>query len=648
MIIKKIKLHNFGVYYGDNEFSFTGHKPIVLIGGMNGHGKTTFLEAILLALYGSNSPAYNEKKRISYNTYLKNHINRLSVDKEAMIELEFELAVDDRYLIKREWILHSRKVEESLYIEHNGKFDEFLTKNWIMFVEKILPHALSKFFFFDGEKIAEMAIETNDSQVKESIKAMLGINTLDVLENDLKKIFKKCNSKIDQNTTIENILEQQVQNEKLNSEIISDQEKLNQIEESCHDVEKRISQLQNQYGILGGKAIEQRQKLSEDKATLSLQLESINDQLIEISASTLPLKMVWGLLGEIKSSSVDERYNRIMAETIAICRDRLIDYNLQTNKENEEVKGFLDFINADIEDDSVVYDLSDQAIRQIEELIEFQLDNEMKNAKKLIADKKEKISQIDKISSYLLIDINDKELTHVLSEIKDEQDNLLKLKEKKARLEESIKEKNNVLFRQINELQKVTENYLNNAEISDDNSRKLKYISMSLQVLAKYKIRLQKEKIRILAKEITSCYKKLSNKKNLINLITLDEETLDFVYLSDSGDYIEKDSLSAGEKQLVVISTLWALAICSKKKLPVIIDTPLARLDSVHRSSLVKTYFPNASEQTIILSTDSEIDDNYYQMMKEYIDDKYLLDYNDETRCTRVLKGYFNGGKDID
>lgn len=63
MIIKRLRLHNFGVYAGDNEFLFTNNKPIVLVGGMNGRGKTTFLEAVLLALYGSNSVAYSESKK---------------------------------------------------------------------------------------------------------------------------------------------------------------------------------------------------------------------------------------------------------------------------------------------------------------------------------------------------------------------------------------------------------------------------------------------------------------------------------------------------------------------------------------------------------------------------------------------------------
>lgn len=106
---------------------------------------------------------------------------------------------------------------------------------------------------------------------------------------------------------------------------------------------------------------------------------------------------------------------------------------------------------------------------------------------------------------------------------------------------------------------------------------------------------------------------------------------------------VEKTALSAGEKQLMVISILWALAICSKKKLPVIIDTPLSRLDSNHRKSLIKTYFPQASEQTIILSTDSEIDRNYYQLMKENVGDEFTLSYDDKSKSTTILKGYFIG-----
>ena len=91
----------------------------------------------------------------------------------------------------------------------------------------------------------------------------------------------------------------------------------------------------------------------------------------------------------------------------------------------------------------------------------------------------------------------------------------------------------------------------------------------------------------------------------------------------------------------MVISLLWALALCSKKKLPVIIDTPLSRLDSAHREALINTYFPQASEQTIILSTDSEIDCDYHEMMKENISDEFTLIYDDISKSTTIQRGYF-------
>ena len=101
-----------------------------------------------------------------------------------------------------------------------------------------------------------------------------------------------------------------------------------------------------------------------------------------------------------------------------------------------------------------------------------------------------------------------------------------------------------------------------------------------------------------------------------------------------------KERLSAGEKQLMVVSLLWALAICSRRKLPVIIDTPLSRLDSKHRMALLQTYVPNASDQTIVLSTDSEIYGKYYKAIKENVGNEYTLDYDDEKKCTTIQTGY--------
>ena len=115
-------MHNFGVYAGDNQFVFEGDKPIVLIGGMNGRGKTTFLEAVLIALYGSNSFAYTESKYKSYAQYLRSFVNKSAEDKCCSVVLEFEIFNGDveRYVIKREWDTLTKKTEERIKVYKDG------------------------------------------------------------------------------------------------------------------------------------------------------------------------------------------------------------------------------------------------------------------------------------------------------------------------------------------------------------------------------------------------------------------------------------------------------------------------------------------------------------------------------------------------
>ena len=186
---------------------------------------------------------------------------------------------------------------------------------------------------------------------------------------------------------------------------------------------------------------------------------------------------------------------------------------------------------------------------------------------------------------------------------------------------------------------------MSTAELRDNVDRTIKYSNIALSIIEKYQIELQKRKTGILAETITKCYKELANKKNLIDKVEMNAETLSIHYISEDGKEIRKDSLSAGEQQLMVIATLWALAKCSKKKLPVIIDTPLSRLDSVHRTSIIQTYFPNAGEQTIILSTDTEIDERYYDLMKENVGDEFTLKYDETTKSTSIERGYLIGAK---
>ena len=76
-------------------------------------------------------------------------------------------------------------------------------------------------------------------------------------------------------------------------------------------------------------------------------------------------------------------------------------------------------------------------------------------------------------------------------------------------------------------------------------------------------------------------------------------------------------------------------------KLPIIIDTPLSRLDSTHRDNIVNNYFPNAGEQVVILSTDTEIDTNYYRSLEPHLSGAGYLDFDQRQELTTFRSGYF-------
>lgn len=643
MYIRRLELFNFGVYAGKNKFVFTGTKPIVLIGGMNGHGKTTFLEAILLSLYGSNSPAFKEQRK-TYSSYLKSFVNKSDGTLISYVLLDFEISSEERYEIKRLWT-GKKQCTEILSVKRNGKENDFLASNWPMFIENLLPNALSKFFFFDGEKIAEMSIDENNTQVKESIKALLGINVLDTLESDLLKNLRKYKT-TGENSTLEKEIERLREEKKgIEKEYIDIQKKVQIMNQDEIEIRNRIEDLRHQYAIQGGDAISKRQDLIQNKALRVAEYESVSEKLINIASSILPLNMIKNTLLDIKLQATDDKYNRVVRESIKMIEEKAILYSKGRNESKYTISDFINFLKKDIQgNNSDIYNLSDHALYQLNQLTEIELSEEKYFASSLINQKIDLNNRLIEISSYLSLDINERELKELLDSIDKEETKLEDVKNDLKELNEVLHEVSIKFQRISKDLNNKVEIYLSEIEISDDDARRKKYSNMALLILKKYKTVLQKNKAQRLAETITNCYKKLSTKKNLIDQIVINPETLDFIYISTEKEEIKKNRLSAGEKQLVVISTLWALAICSEKKLPVIIDTPLARLDSKHRESIVKKYFPNASPQTMILSTDSEIYGDYYNMMKDSIGDEYTLEYDENTRSTSVKKGYKIGG----
>lgn len=641
MIIKKLIMHNFGVYSSTNVLEFSSNKPVVLIGGMNGRGKTTILEAVLLSLYGSNSFAYTESKFNTYGQYLKSYVNKANGTLETYLEIEFSMDDSDKevYNVRREWDGKGIRVHEKISVKKNGEESAFLTENWPMFVENILPSALSSFFFFDGEKIAELAVEETSEQMKESIKAMLGITVLDVLQSDVNKIIGRLCKANEENQDLKMLEELRAKKENA-EQILSDADAdIENQKLELEQLQQELEQLNSEYAVKGGGILEQKNRLISQRAEYIASVSGCQEQLLDLVAAELPLALVSDLLIDIEREGKIAHEKKI--NTIAF--ERIKEAYGKFSFQSEEISKFISFMQAETELDNVeeTYSLSDMNLYQVETLNTYGISQSVEKASSLIEKRDTNQRKIDEIDNSLSVDIDDKALEKLFTSIKEKEREII---EKQIVIENLQRDRTSLhgnFLSAESEFSKFAEKTLATLETVDTDKRTIKYANMAIEIIKLYRIRLQERKTDVLAQTMTECYKRLANKKNLVNQIKMDADTLDLHYIDGNGEEIAKKRLSAGEKQLMVISLLWALAICSKKKLPVIIDTPLSRLDSAHREALIKTYFPNASEQTIILSTDSEIDERYYSMMKDSVGDEYTLNYCDKTRTTTIKPGYF-------
>jgi len=162
-----------------------------------------------------------------------------------------------------------------------------------------------------------------------------------------------------------------------------------------------------------------------------------------------------------------------------------------------------------------------------------------------------------------------------------------------------------------------------------------------ISLLNQFIIRLRENKIYLLQEKTFEMYRQLSSKSDLIKDLLIDPKTYEVALHDRHGSTIRKSSLSAGEKEIFAIALLWGLAQTSQLRLPIIIDTPLSRLDSSHRQHIVQYYFPNAGNQVVILSTDTEVDEAYYAQLEPYLSGAGRLHFDQRQELTTFQPGYF-------
>lgn len=640
MKIETVILQNIGVYVNRNEFDLRADKPIILIGGLNGRGKTTFLEAVLFALYGRRFQEGGQSLQ-GLENYLRKISNISGESSECFVEMQFTVQEQETvtYRIKRCWNLEKKSLKMVTQVSKNGVEDEVLSGNWDMFVEEILPRAIASFFFFDGEKIAELAASGNDAHIRSSIISLLGIDIINQLITDLNTILISRQKQIEQNQYGEELASLNAQAEELAERLREKEQELQTEKEKLQVLEEEWLELEGQFSTAGGRYAEYRKQFEDEKREVLQELDANKLQMMDIAASSLPLKMVASLLEEVLHDSEGENEQRELQIFVKQFPVLYKEYS-GGKKPGRELGKFLAAVENKVMESQNVYELDDDAREHLRRIGQV-LDEENMAASRLIQEQKRLNERLGEIENYLAVKVDDEKIAELYGMILDKAARKAETAKAAEQLEYECQELNGQLENVAKTRKQLLQKVVNELEAADDNLRVISYAQKQIDILQTYKVRLQGLKTDALAKTMTECLKRLIAKDGLIEKVTLDPMTLEFHYFNRDGRELDKQILSSGEKQLLVIAMLWALGICAKAQFPLIIDTPLARLDSVHRVSLIENYFPNASEQVIILSTDQEITDRDYETLKKYLGKEYTLIYDEATMSSSICPGYF-------
>ena len=663
MLLTKVTLKNYGVFRDENVFDFTcsQEKPIILCGGTNGAGKTTLFESIMLCLYGI---SFFDKRttRKQYDKFLGQKIHRflgtpISAD-HASIIVEFKFfhngGVDD-YSVDRTWRNEDGKIIEDLIIQKNEEpLDSVEESQWQSFIQELIPRGIAKLFFFDGEKIVKIAEDGNeDIEIKSSFDTLLGLDLVEQLHSDL-RIHVMRNIKGDSKDLQEKFDNLEREKEETNSEIGYFREKIAQKNIEIENLRKEISELEAKVSKLGGGYASKRELMVNRQAIYQVKLDAVQNRIRELCTGVMPFCVIPKQLDQVKEQLhkdqdslkqqfekeiLEDRFGTISSElkseqfwekidvdnTIKdTISERLAEkFSEQINKNQDQAKSMFNFSPKDM---SELFGVIDKVTNEIPKYIE-------KETKEL----NDYTEELRKIDTVLKTAPKDDEIGPLITKLNSLHSEL-----------GSITSEINHLERQIGSKTAFTK--LVNAKLRDMLSEQYKNKNANVQVklsqkvqkvLDEYSEKLKIKKLKLLEEYLLEAISILIHKEDFVEKVSINKETFEITLYSKHDTVIPKNLLSKGEQQMFATAVLWALAKTSGKPLPFIIDTPLARLDIEHRQNLVDKFFPQASHQVIIFSTDAEIDSKDYLKLLPNISRSYAMRYHAGKGKTTKTDGYF-------
>lgn len=658
MIIESIRITNFGLYKGENLISLSpnvlANKNITVLSGQNGVGKSTMLEAIHLCLLGSLSidnrvSEQNYEKYLSKRSYKGHKSNELT-----KIELNIEFVKSGevvKYKIERSWTNSSSNVDENIIIEENGKpLNELNKKEKNLFLRELIQPGLAKVMFFDGEKLLSLYDENNlTGFIAESCRYLFGLNFVDLLNTDLNYYINKLYAQKDAVQILSEITKSKEEIGEIRREIVSLEDEKSKLSDTllqskiaAQQIEKRIS---NQGRWLGNTLND----LKREKLHLESESNILKKELIELYSTLGPFVFCKTLLRKLKERLIIEKDINNWFHARNLLDKKLTELATKLNEskflkslaiteaEGKKIYGPIrEFLLTKPEiftDSEVVYHEMSDSERSL--LIGW-IDEILNNVAGEIKKKSERISAIDERNKLLnkeqLSFSKDDLLAPLMKEIQDVNKKIGADEQRLTSLNKKIEEANKRKEFYTSKLTSLEQKM----QLDTNVDERIKLTNRTKLVLEEYGRRLLNKKLDLLQEKVLDKFNLLCRKESYLDQLIIDSQTFE-IRLGRKNIIVEHAHLSAGEKQLLIISFLWGLRELTNISLPLIIDTPLARLDLEHRKAFVEQFLPAIHPQVILIGTDMELAGDVMDSLEPHVANQYLLEYDYEEQASKLI-----------
>lgn len=652
MIIKKLSLENFGIYKGRHELdlAISKDKPIILLGGLNGGGKTTFLDALQLVLFGKHAKCSNRADQ-SYSNFLTSTRNRYVSDSDIVeISLTFTHTTETtthEFTVIRNWRTNTKEVKDKVSVYRNRLHDTHLSQYWDEFVNEFIPLSLSDLFFFDGEKIEDLAHPNRSAElIQTGIESLLGLDLLTQLNIDLSNVERKRKTdNLDSNVkakvaALEDELDEQ------SAAISIFKKDIANLEKKTSDTKIAVNKIRQKVRNAGAHLIEERDSIKFELGAIEQKLKANIADRVKLDAGPGPLGLVPKLITSTKEQIVKEeraKQARMIQSAIndyeSAIRDALAKEGISA-KATQALNTTLSNLANDRENAARIECYIDGSLAMfdgLDESIKFdakQRESLYKQRERLLAEQTLFEKKLESIPDYETVQHLLSELASLETELKS---SLTLLKQKEDLLQQQRAREEMLNTRYANLLtQQSKETFEQKRAI-----QVAEHIAKLKKTMKSFSEQLIRENICDLENYITAKFLVLSRKNNLLKGVKICPDNFQLSLLDSNSNPLSPSRLSAGERQLLAISILWGLADASGKEIPTVIDTPLGRLDGKHRGKLINNYFPKASSQVILLSTDEEITGQYYDELKPAVCREYHISYDEHKQTSTFTEGYF-------